>query len=924
MKKNFSKALAGTLTVAMVLGMAAPAAATTAQAAKKNGIKTKYSAIYAGKSKTYTLKTAKKTTKWSVTGEGKQYVTLSAKKGKKVTVKIAKDAPAGVKATVVAKLANKKGKYKKVDADKFTIKVDATAVAVEGNGDVKTGSTATYTAKTTPAKTTNHVYFSVTDKDGKATTGATMNATSGVLTANAAGEYKVNVATARGDKKAAAGTFTATASMDVKVTDPVAPEAKLTSAKQTEAKKVVVTFDSEVKEIKNEDITFVNDSDKSSKTLKSVTIGADKKSATIETLVDVMDGKSYTITYKGSTAQFTATDGTVADFSLNNSEFQVKKKQELKVNVLDKNQVIIKTIDVKDTSTTDGNYTINVTSNDGYFSDDKLVMQNVGKTEEVTATYHSQKFNSTTGTEEGNVEKKFTITAIAQADLASKYEKATISDAAPDDWDETTCSLQLPINEENKKFLFAKINDTKGVETVNGKVFDADLNITCTSSDDTILLVNASDDNVELTGVKAGTAYVQVKQNGVTKFTIPVTVVAARTLTNAVLDGATATVSNSSYVSDDKTVKLDTHKDQYNDDVAESKFIMDKIELKSFPKDGESYGKGLENETGKTSFVFKSKEAAAGTYKYEITFKDTQTDKTLKRTQTITVKAPNYGAKPTIKIKMDDNKDVAVKKQADVKTDFIEVRLGLYYDGVLGAYVDVPTTTSGPAAVMPTTASLKLTKNGTIEKDKFVVQDELDGTEKVIASEGAFQFCYKYVKSVGSGSYADKLGTGNYAFKIDAKAVATEAGIVMKKCADEAPNVKTAPTGINDINKELTKTITIKDTQPALVVNQVKNNVDASSAVDAIYKAVTFKYDGKTYKKADEDAKKGITVECGTQGGSGVAAKDVNYYKNGKVYNIVKMDVYVELEGDDGKVSSSFSKGVKFEKKPSFSITVND
>lgn len=918
MKKNFSKALAGTLTVAMVLGMAAPAAGTTAQAYAKNGIKTKYSAIYAGKTKTYTLKTAKKNTKWSVTGEGKQYVTLSAKKGKSVKATIAKDAPAGIKATVVAKL--KKGKkYKKVDADKFTIKVDATAVAVEGNGDVKTGSTATYTAKTTPTKTTNHVYFTVTDKNGNATTGATMNATSGVLTANAAGEYKVNVATARGDKKAAEGKFTANASMDVKVTDPVAPEAKLTSAKQTEAKKIVVTFDSEVKELKNEDITIVNDSDKSSKTLKSVSIGEDKKTATIEALVDIMDGKSYTVTYKGSTAQFTATDGTVADFSLNTNEFQVKKKQELKVNVLDKNQVIIKTIDVKDTSTTDGNYTINVTSNDGYFSDDKLVMQTVGKTEEVTATYHSQKFNSTTGAEEGNVEKKFTITAIAQADLASKYEKATISDAAPDDWDETTCSLQLPINEENKKYLFAKINDVKGVETINGKVYDADTNITCTSSDDTILLVNASDDNVELTGVKAGTAYVQVKQNGVTKFTIPVTVVASRTLTNAVLDGATATVSNSSWVDDNKTVKLDTHKDQYNDDVAEKDFIMDKIELKSFPKAGESYGKSLEGSTGGTEFKFISKKAAAGTYKYEITFKDTLTDKTLKRTQTITVKEPNYGVKPTIKIKMDDNKDVAVKKQADVKTDYIDVKLGLYYDGVLGAYVDVPSTGSDDTL---TPSDVKLTKNGTIEKDKFVTPGGINEPEKVIVSNGAYKFCYKFEKSGGNGTYADKLGTGNYAFKINAKAVATSAATVMEECANAAD--KTVPSGINDITKELTKTITIKDTQPSLVINQVKNNVDAGGAVDAIYKAVTFKYDGKTYKKADEDAKKGISIECGTQGGSGVAAKDVNYYKNGKVYNIVKMNVYVELEDADGKVSSNFNKGVKFEKKPNFSITVND
>ena len=113
------------------------------------------------------------------------------------------------------------------------------------------------------------------------------------------------------------------------------------------------------------------------------------------------------------------------------------------------------------------------------------------------------------------------------------------------------------------------------------------------------------------------------------------------------------------------------------------------------------------------------------------------------------------------------------------------------------------------------------------------------------------------------------------------------------------------------------------------MVSQVKNNVDASSAEDAILKTVTFKYDGKTYKKADEDAKKGIEVYCAKDkdtmdGNKKIASKDIQYYKNGKVYNIVKMDVYVQLEESDGKVPDKFSKGVKIEKTVNYSITVND
>ena len=949
MKKNFSKALAGTLTVAMVLGMAAPAAATTAQAAKKNGIKTKYSAIYAGKSKTYTLKTAKKTTKWSVTGEGKQYVTLSAKKGKKVTVKIAKDAPAGVKATVVAKLANKKGKYKKVDADKFTIKVDATAVAVEGNGDVKTGSTATYTAKTTPAKTTNHVYFSVTDKDGKATTGATMNATSGVLTANAAGEYKVNVATARGDKKAAAGTFTATASMDVKVTDPVAPEAKLTSAKQTEAKKFALTFDSELKDIKPEDFTFVNDSDKTSKVIKSVSIGTDKKTATLETLIDVMDGKSYTVTYKGSTAQFTATDGTVADFALNNDKFQIKKKQELKVKVLDKNQVVIKTIDVKSNSVTEdnGKYTINTTSNDSTFTDDKLVMQNVGKTEEVTVTYHSQKYNSTSGAEEGNVEKKFTITAIAQADLKGSYEKATISDAKPADWDKATCTLQLPVGDTKYNKLFVKLLDVEGVETINGIAYDEDLKITCTSSDDTILLVDASEDNVVLTGVKAGTAYVQIKQNGVTKLTIPVTVVAKRTLKNVVLNATSTTLSNSKLAKETKEIEASTAKDQYSKDIKGYK--IDEIKVTGKPSIVKSDDVALSlfgiNADDDKKATFEASGATAGTYKYEITYKDLDTDDTVKRTTSFTVKHCEFAKAISFKLTGDDSKDVALKHAAsgENKNDYEELSVGVYFDGVLGAKLNAASCVNsdfqflksgskvtdknqlGAAAKTVTNAAVdaktnadNVTKGAIAEAGKYVITDKIYFGARVSKSDN------KVI------TYYDKAGVANYEFKFTATAGALRAQVtkaVVEKASDAGINADVKATliaNIGNFNKDvkLNKSFSIKDTQPTLTVVQTKNNVDATSAEDAIKKTCEFTYDGTTYLKADDDdSNKGIQIYCDNKDGDSTKSADRMYYKNGKVYNIVKMNVYVDVHDDDDNQSA---QKVKFEKKPGFSITVND
>ena len=552
-------------------------------------------------------------------------------------------------------------------------------------------------------------------------------------------------------------------------------------------------------------------------------------------------------------------------------------------------------------------------------------MQTVGKTEEVVASYFTGKYDSA-GNPEGKIEKKFTITAVAQADLASKYEYATISDEVPDEWAETTCSLQLPVNEQNFTKLYAKILDVKGIETINGVVNNSDLNITCTSSDDKILLVDSSDDDVVLSGVKAGTAYVQVKQNGVTRLTIPVTVTAARSLTNAVLDGANATISNSSYVGDseNKKVMLDKHKDQYNKDF--DKYKIDKIEVKSYPtqKDnsGNQPGKAWAEEQTKNlqkkdkEFVFTAKNAPVGTYKYDVTFKDTDTDKTLVRTQTITVKAPDYKKNPTVKIKMDSDKDVAVKNEKDIlsanEAKTLDVKLGLYYDGVIGTYVDLSTA---PLNVF------KLTKNGSEEKGK-ITTGAITGVESALVTGKAIQFCYNYGKTDDT-LFTDKLGTGNYAFKVDLNKTSLAAIV------DTTAKKFTAAAKESDNDKEITKTITIKDTQPTLTVTQVKNNVDASTANEAIEKTCTFKYDGKTYKKADEDKKRGIAIYCTKdkeyrEDGKKIATKDIQYYKNGKVYNIVKMNVYVAMPNDDDRVDANSNKYVKFEKSCGFSITVND
>lgn len=229
MKKNFVKKLASVLSLALVVTTLAPAASASAAAAPN--LAKRYTNVYEGNSYSYAVKNAAGlSVKWVVSGEGAEYAKLSNITGSKTTLTVDtnKEVAAKNDAVVVSAKLYKAGKLVKTTGDVVTLKVSATNVDITTAADVTSvaaGEVVDFNRSITPVNATSATYWSVTDKNGAATTKATIDA-SGKFTATTEGEYVV-VAEA---KNAKTGAVVAKDTQAVKVSFSVA-EVKAVNSK---------------------------------------------------------------------------------------------------------------------------------------------------------------------------------------------------------------------------------------------------------------------------------------------------------------------------------------------------------------------------------------------------------------------------------------------------------------------------------------------------------------------------------------------------------------------------------------------------------------------------------------------------------------------------------------------------------------------
>ena len=198
---------------------------------------------------------------------------------------------------------------------------------------------------------------------------------------------------------------------------------------------------------------------------------------------------------------------------------------------------------IRDSAKSEGSVDYSFTENKGYTDGDKLVLLNTGDTATAEVTYHTLKYDQTTGAETGKITKKITVTAVEDDATLSDFNYTINDKATLVNWNnEVKTNNKLAYGDTAYAFIYIKNSNGDDV-TSQYKV---------ESSDNSVLLLAKQDlqssgdfkgsTGVEVTGVKAGSAYINVlNADGKVIKSLPVVVQDIRKLTTVKCDDITVT-----------------------------------------------------------------------------------------------------------------------------------------------------------------------------------------------------------------------------------------------------------------------------------------------------------------------------------------------------------------------------------------------
>ena len=517
------------------------------------------------------------------------------------------------------------------------------------------------------------------------------------------------------------------------------------------------------------------------------------------------DAKEYSVKYDGTEVKFTATDGVVADVALDKTTIvKGSAGSVVKAQFLDKNNVVVKEFTLSDAKS-EGSVDYSFTENKGYTDGDKLVLLNTGDTATAEVTYHTLKYDQTTGAETGKITKKITVTAV-EDDAALSDFNYTINDKA------TLVNWNNDVKTNNKlaygdtAYAFIYIKNSNGDDVTSQYKVE--------SSDNSVLLLAKQDlqssgdfkgsTGVKVTGVKAGSAYINVlNADGKVIKSLPVVVQDIRKLTTVKCDDIT--VTNTKDVNNVDFAKFEAY-DQYGKKTDISSI---KTTIVSAPSKDATHTKGksaddfvklaghdkysVDARVGDT--IDDSKfNLQEGTYsvKIEASTLDSNCDKNVKVSRIVNIKV----------VSVDTTKDAASYKLnvSTAKTD-LAVAYGTSETDILGKKV---------------TATVdKYIKGAKVQAD---IQDEItiknpDGT--TVSTNGAINF---YATSGSAITLADNIKTGTY--KVEAT--------------------------INNNGKDVTfsTTFVVENTQSKAIAKIDKKNQSGSTAKDILTSVLEYSYEG--------------------------------------------------------------------------------
>ena len=773
--KSSKKVLAFALAAAMVV-TAVPA--TNAQAASTAKLSAKKATVYSEGYKTVTVKTPKswKSVKVTATSNKKSVAKVKKTAAKKIKVTGVKPGTAKVTVKVTYKTSTKKNAKAKTKKLTYTMKVAKASVALSGESAVAVGST---TKLTNTKKNSSRAKITYTSSDDSIATVAADGTVTGVKAGKATITAKITV-----------GKDSAETTKDVEVKNVI-----LKSAAQKKASQIVATFAGDTSKLDKKDITITNTANNVVYPVKAISVAADKKTVTIDTFSEMNDAKEYSVKYDGTEVKFTATDGVVTDVALDKITIvKGSAGSVVKAQFLDKNNIVVKEFTLSDAKS-EGSVDYSFTENKGYTDGDKLVLLNTGDTATAEVTYHTLKYDQTTGAETGKITKKITVTAVEDDATLSDFNYTINDKATLVNWNnEVKTNNKLAYGDTAYAFIYIKNSNGDDV-TSQYKV---------ESSDNSVLLLAKQDlqssgdfkgsTGVEVTGVKAGSAYINVlNADGKVIKSLPVVVQDIRKLTTVKCDDIT--VTNTSRVNNVDSAKFEAY-DQYG-----KKTDISSIDttIVSAPSKDATNTKGKSANAfvtldGHDKYKVDATNLKEGTYsvKIEASTVDSNCDKNVKVSRIVNIKV----------VSVDTTKDAASYKLnvSTAKTD-LAVAYGTSESDILDKKV---------------TATVdKYIKGAKVEADiqnKITIKNP-DGT--TVSTNGAIKF---YTTSGSAITLADNIKTGTY--KVE--------------------------TTFNNNGKDVTfsTTFVVENTQSKAIAKIDKKNQSGSTAEAILASVLEYSYEG--------------------------------------------------------------------------------
>lgn len=820
--KSSKKVLAFALAAAMVV-TAVPA--TNAQAASTAKLSAKKATVYSEGYKTVTVKTPKswKSVKVTATSNKKSVAKVKKTAAKKIKVTGVKPGTAKVTVKVTYKTSTKKSAKAKTKKLTYTMKVAKVGVALSGDSVVAIGNT---TKLTNTKKNSSRAKITYTSSDDSIATVAA----DGTVTGVKAGKVTITA-------KITVGKDSATTTKDVEVKNYV-----LSTVAQNKLTELTATVAGNTKNLKTTDFTVKNTTSNVVYPVSKVSV--DSKDATKVTLTlfsELSDGANYDVTLDGTTKSFKASDGKVASIALDNATIPYATETEVKLVSKDANGVVLKELKTTDA---DAHYTFTIdTKGNGYTNGSKLYLNKVNDTAEATIEYKTGKYDQN-GKAEGNIgPNKVTITAVDQA-VVNGFD-VRIDKATTTKFDKAKDSKKLAVKDPTQYAAFLKIKDANGNEIKDYNKY------TVESSDKATLMLGASTldskHSVNVTAVKAGTAYILIKKDNKIVGSVAVEIVAERTVATLELDSYNVTLSKQ--LKNTKTVTA-TVKDQYGDDIAANLSVeclsTDVSNLSTSAVAGSTYytinGKKV---------TFNSENVAAGNYVYKISYKNSDNKEVVAKTVSVAVKDAKTTVPDAWRIDVDNNNfDLKVDKDTTADKNIAIQVVGMK-DGIDVKYETIKSISvkdaKGNAVVTTTSGSAVLVKAIT-------------------------------TATSGSAIVADKkLATGTY-------------------------SVKATITNNEGKDIELSTTFTVKDTQDKASVDVKDNTVAGATVADAVKNALTVTYGETTYSsrsdKAAADQPLVIAAVEGIKNNGVKFTSGTQTVASGEYFTITKLAVTVKVDGN--------------------------